>query len=544
MPTTIIAAVALAVAAPAERPNVVVLLVDDMGYSDPGYMGGEARTPNLDRLSAQGVTFLNCFNNAKCAPSRAALMTGLTCQRVKAFKSAGNIAENNAACIAEVLGASGYVTVIAGKWHVNPDPRDVGFRHQFGVKLAPHYFKRDAVGRPGEKAPGPITLNGEKVDPTTFPEDWYSTTAWTDFAIKTVREEALPERKPFFVYLAVNAPHAPLSAPREVVDRYTGVYEGGTDVARRGRYDRMVERGIVDPRTWKLPPFAPGKDGSVPKWDAFASKEKRLFRRKLALAAAMVDVIDREAGKLVRFLREAGQFENTLFIFLSDNGATAEQGIYGGLDFERLTEGDIDRLGTRAGLPGGTSGAVVAGVQNTPLRGYKTTLWDGGMRTSMIVHWPGRMAPAATTGYVRTPVSIMDIAPTIYEAAGVEYPREIAGRRLQPMDGASLVPLIVGDARGLPRGNAPLAFAYKQHRVVRTARWKLFSTDRKGPRWMLFGLDVDRSETTDVSREHPDVVRELGAFYQKWDEEIGVTSGYAGYFSKKKDKARDGKRKK
>jgi arylsulfatase len=366
-------------------------------------------------------------------------MTGMTCQRVKAFKSKGNIAANNATSIAEVLGQKGYATILSGKWHIAPDPLEIGFQNYFGTHLAPLYFKRDVAG-----SSRPLYLDAQKVAPETLPDDWYGTTALVDYAIKTIEEKTLDQEKPFFLYLSVNAPHAPLSAPAEVVEKYVGMYEDGTDAARRKRYERMVQLGLINPKILKLPAMEPDKDGKIPGWNGFTEKEQRLFQRKLALAAAMVDVIDQGTGKLVAFLKETKQYDNTLFIFLSDNGATAEQGLYGGLPFDKMTGRDIDSLGTRAGLPGGTSGPIVAAVQNTPFRGYKTTLWDGGMHTSMIIHWPGRMAKQAVVGYVRTPVSIYDIAPTIYAATGSSYPSEINGRKIQPMDGIDLLPLLEG----------------------------------------------------------------------------------------------------
>jgi len=518
------------------RPNIVILLVDDMGYSDPGYMGGEARTPNLDRLSEKGATFLNMFNNAKCAPSRAALMTGMFCQRVKAFRGAGNIAENNAACMAEVLGRNGYATIISGKWHIKPDPMDVGFERRMGVNLAPYYFKPKP--EPGEKM-HPLHLERETIDFASLPEDWYSTTAYTNYAIKAVEESALSKNKPFFLYLAVNAPHAPLCAPKEDIDKYDGVYDVGLPAIRRRRYERMVAKGIVDPETWKLPEYEPNKDGSAFDWERLSAKEKRFFQRKLQIATAMVDRVDQELGKLIGFLKGKGAWENTLLIFLSDNGATAEHGFYGGVEFDEMSDADIDAMGTRAGRDGGTSGTVVATVQNTPLRKYKTTLWEGGMRTSMIVHWPGGIAAKATRSYLREPVGIFDLAPTCYEAAGVSYPKNIAGRRTRPMDGVSLLGLLRGGR--IERRN--LCYAYKDFRVVRNEKWKLLGLFKtrdsakvgKGT-WQLFDLAKDRSETVDVADKHPEVVNELARVWDAWDEDVGVTVGYKNYWKNKAEK--------
>ncbi len=531
-------ALALGVAALfAEKTNVIVFLVDDMGYSDPGYMGGEAETPHLNQLSKEGVTFTNCYNNAKCAPSRAALMTGMSCQRVKAFKSKGNIAANNAASIAEILAEQGYATIHAGKWHIAPDPLQSGFQNHFGVNLAPFYFKRDVIGLPGrEKLPHPLMLEGERVDGHTLPDDWYGTRAYTDYAIEKIKEKALDQDKPFFLYLAINAPHGPLEAPKEVVDKYVNRYDEGTDVARKQRYDRLVELGVINPETLKLPEMPKNKDGEAQTWDTFNEKEQRLFKRKLAIAAAMVDIIDQETGKLIQFLKDTEQYENTLLIFLSDNGATAEQGVYGGLPFDTMTNEDIDVLGTRSGMKGGTSGGVVAAVQNVPYRGYKTSLWDGGMHTSMIINWPGHMSAAASRDFVRTPVSIYDLAPTIYAATGVEYPKEINGRELKNMDGVNILPLLVGQELD----DRYIRYAYKGDQVIRNDKFKLLGKrGKKSTIWALYDLQVDASETTDVIDQYPEQAKELIAEWERFDEYANIANGYDGFFANKGQKAKE-----
>ncbi|HMP75735.1 MAG TPA: sulfatase-like hydrolase/transferase [Kiritimatiellia bacterium] len=516
----------------ARPPNIVLILADDMGYSDPGYMGGEAATPNLDRLARDGVTFLNCFNNAKCAPSRAALMTGMNAVRVKAFRSKGNIRDNHAASMAEVLGARGYVTILAGKWHIAPDPWEVGFQHQFGSQITPYYFRPGPAGKRGG-----LMRNGQPVDHAALPDDWYSTIAYTDFAMESIREAALPVQKPFFLFLSYHAPHAPLSALEEDLAKYRGRYDEGTDAAAQRRYERMVEKGIVDPAIWSLPPqekHGSWREGNEPpRWKDFSDREKALFQRKLELTAAMVDRMDREIGRLLAFLEETGELERTLIIFLSDNGATHEMGVYGGVDMERLTDASLAQLGLRNGPAGGTAGPVVARVQNVPLRGYKTTLWDGGMRSSMIVHGPG--VRAASNGFVRTPVDIIDLAPTFYEVAGAEYPATIGTRSLLPMDGVSLVPLLKGE----PLPSRELFHAYKEDHVVRNERWKLFgryNQRKQDHRWQLFDLQADPAELKDVADRHPDVVSSLAAQWQAWNLKHGVIAGYQAYRAGKEDR--------
>ena len=523
-----------ALAQEGKPPNIVLILADDMGYSDPGYMGGEAATPHLDRLSREGATFLNCFNNAKCAPSRAALMSGMNAVRVKAFKSKGNLRDNRAACMAEVLGARGYATIMAGKWHIAPDPWELGFQHQFGSQITPYYFRPAPAGKKGG-----LTRNGAPVDHAALPVDWYSTTAYTDFAIERIRDVVLPEGKPFFLFLSYHAPHAPLSALEEDLARYRGRYADGTDAAAGQRYRRMVEKGIVDPKVWPLPPPEPHgswRDGSTaPQWADFSEKERALFQRKLELTAAMVDRMDREIGRLLAFLETSGQLENTWIFFLSDNGATHEQGVYGGVDPTRLTDAALARMGLRDGVSGGTAGPVVARVQNVPLRGFKTTLWDGGMRTSLIVHGPAARATNEPGAYIRTPVDITDLAPTFYALAGAAYPAQLGRRALDPMDGVNLLPLLRGEA--WPSRN--LFFAYKEDHVVRNERWKLFghyNQRKQTHRWQLFDVQTDPAELRNVADRNPEVVNQLAAQWQAWNRRYGVISGYQSYRAGKGDR--------
>ncbi len=511
-----------------EVPNVIVVLVDDMGYSDPGFMGGESKTPHLKNLAKNGVHFLNCFNNAKCAPSRAALMTGMTCQRVKAFQSAGNIEKNNATTIAEVLGQDGYVTIKSGKWHIEPSPLEVGFQYDFGMSLGPLYFKKDVLSNPKT-----LKREGVEVDGHSLPDDWFSTIAYTDYAIEKIEEKAISKEKPFFLYLALNAPHFPLSAPKEVVDKYEGVYDGGIDYIREKRYKRMVDLGIIDPTFLKLPVMNSYKK-KTPTWEQFSPKEKRLFKRKLQLVAAMVDVVDQQIGKLVSFLENKNQLENTVFIFLSDNGASAETGIYGGCDLDNMTDKEIDQLGTREGIRGrNNSGPIVANVQNTPFREDKSSLWEGGMRTSMIVHWPAFTKNKATQGFQRAPVCIYDLAPTIYDATGTSYPNQMNGRSLNKMDGVSILPIL----EGKPIDNRYIRFAYQGFRAIRDKNFKLLgSNGLKQVSWSLFNINKDQSEIENVIQQFPEKAQELISEWDRFDKYANITMGYKSYKEQKSRK--------
>ena len=480
------------------RPNVIIILYDDMGYSDPEYMGGEAQMPNLTRLADEGVTFLNCMNNAKCAPTRISIMSGINNLKLDVQGEAGgDFIENNAACIAELLVDEGYATILAGKWHIRTPPLESGFQFRFGEKFKASYFK-DSVNQ--------LMHQDQKIDKSTLPEDYYSTVAYTDYAIKTVKEEAVDKDKPFFLYYAVHTPHFNFHAPKEYIDKYKGRYDEGLDALSKQRFETMVEKGIIDPETWKLSPLA--HDGEQRKpyaWDDFNDKEKTYFSRKLEVIAGMLDIADEQVGRLVDMLEETGQDENTLIFFLSDNGACPQRGIYGGPDPNKMGEDTLETMGEFGQRSMGDSGSTVAAFQNTPLRGAKRSLWEGGMRTSMIVSWPGHMAESARDGYVREPVQIMDIAPTIYAAAGVTYPETLGQRTIDPMDGTSLLPLLNGESIE----ERAFWFSFLNYRMARQGNWKVLGNVGRRNTWWLFDLEKDPSESTDLSECMPELTEKL-----------------------------------
>lgn len=516
---------AAAVAAPRamgrrrKRPNILIILADDMGYSDLGCMGGEARTPNIDRLRRDGVLFTNAYNNAKCAPSRAALVTGLYNQRVGAHRSAGNIAEGDGVCAAELFKAAGYATIIAGKWHIKPDPLECGFQRHYGSLLSPFYFEPIyETGRHGVQEDGrPIEVD----------DSWYSTIAYTDFAIRALEKQRAKEDKPFFLFMSYHAPHWPLQALPKDIARYRGRYAAGTDALRQSRYDRLVELGTVDPKVWKLPPLEP----DVPRWRDLTAEQQRVMAMKLTIHAAMVDRLDREVGRLIEWLKASGQFDNTLIFVLSDNGASPEHGMLGRTDSLSRPgqQPAIEEMGSvHTYLSPGTLGAAAL---NAPLRKYKTTLYEGGCCTPLIVHWPGRIAhPGSTSQQV---CHVLDIVPTCLEAAGIAYSDRFAGRTLHRLDGKSLMGALKGNSIGPRR----LFWHYKQGRVVRDGRFKLIGKvavgARKGGPWELYDLSRDRSETRNIADEHPGKVEELAALWEKWNQDTHALEGYEAYSQKK-----------
>jgi len=502
------------------RPNILIVLADDMGYSDLGCMGGEARTQNIDKLRHDGVLFTNAYNNAKCAPSRAALMTGLYNQRVGAHRSAGDIGQGGGVCVAELLKAAGYATILAGKWHIKPDPLECGFERHYGSLMSPVYFAPIY-----ETGRGGIQEDGRTIE---VDDSWYSTVAYTDFAIRAIKQEAVETGKPFFLFLSCHAPHWPLQALREDIARYRGRYANGTDALRKARYKRLAELGIVDPEVWSLPELEPG----VPEWEELTKAQQEIMATKLAIHAAMVDRLDREVGRLIDWLKASGRFEDTLIFVLSDNGASPEHGMFGKTDSLSRPgrQPGIDEMGSvHTYLSAGTLGAAAV---NSPLRKYKTTLYEGGCCTPLIVHWPGRIAKPGSIS--RQVCHVLDIVPTCLEAAGISYPDRFTGRKLHRLEGRSLL----GALTGKPVEPRRLFWHYKQGRVVRDGDWKLVGKvaigARKGGQWELYDLRNDRSETRNVADKYPEKVRELAALWEQWNEDTQAVKGYEAYTQRKK----------
>ncbi|GAB6164216.1 hypothetical protein JCM19992_02160 [Thermostilla marina] len=487
----------------ADRPNILLILADDMGYSDLGCMGGDARTPNLDSLAAHGVLFVNFYNNAKCAPTRAALMTGLWNQRTRAYHAAGDVTLCGMTP-AEAL-ADEYVCLMIDKWHIRPKPLELGFERYFGSPLTPIYWWPES-----DTANSTIWIDDRpytEADMTVPVDDWYLTVEDTNFAIRFLKEEVVTQgkRKPFFMYYATHAPHWPLQAPRADVDRYLKTFENGTDAARRRRYEQMIRLGIVDQRHCKLSPL----DDKTPAWDALREDEKQYYRTALAVHTAMVDRLDQELGRLFDYLKANDLFDNTAIFFLSDNGASAEG------------HPTIIPPGRRLGDRGthGRLNAVGASVCNTPMRGFKSTLYEGGIATPMIFHWP---AGIGRPGIVSRQVGhVVDIFPTILEIAELDYPAEYAGRNLHPLDGRSLLPHL----RSGHETERTLCWNYERYAAVRQGPWKALLRRGRGNRpdgsWELYNLAEDRSETENLAASHPAVLESLRRIWEAWRQDVG-----------------------
>ena len=493
-----------AVAAAPPQPNILVILVDDMGFSDIGCYGSEIPTPNLDRLASNGLRFTQFYNTGRCCPTRASVLTGLYPHEA----GVGHMTEDdgvpgyrgrlNDRCvtIAEVLRGAGYFTAMSGKWHVGQNhgvvPWERGFERSLNSPAGWFYYPEGKQGR--------IFLNGQAFadDAPELPKNWYTTDLWTDYGIKFV-DEARAAQKPFFLYLAYNAPHFPLQAPPDEIAKFRGKYKSGWDKLREQRHARQKELGVVD-KAWPLSPRPP----LVRAWDKLNDQEKDRFDHIMAIYAACVAHMDTAVGRVVAALKQRGVLDNTLILFMSDNGGNAESGPEGRL------EGDS---------PGAAGSTVFCGqswatLENTPFRRYKHYNHEGGIATPLVVHWP---AGFAARGELRQqPGHLVDIMATCVDVAGAKYPVEFQGRTILPMEGRSLVPAFADKA--VERD--ALFWEHEGNAAVRVGDWKLVRFGRNGP-WELYNLKADRTELHDLAADEPERAKELAA---KWDAWAGRTN--------------------
>ncbi len=519
-----IAALLLA-ALPQERPNVVVVLADDMGYSDLGCYGGEIETPHLDALAANGLRFTQFANTGRCCPTRASLLTGLYPHQagvggmVHDEGKPGYRGRLNDSCatIAEVLGAAGYATMAAGKWHVTPFsyktrlgsdratwPRQRGFEHYYG-----------ALGGGGSYFDPPGLMRDNSYV-RVVDEDYYYTDAIGEEAARFVREQAGMHGRPFFLYVAYTAPHWPLHAREGDVARYAERYRGGWDELRRERYARMLDLGLVEER-WALTP----RDERVPAWDDEPNKE--WFARSMAVYAAQITAMDRSIGLVVTALEEIGALDDTLFLFLADNGGCDE--LLNGARYKRsddivdaaAPDGSPMRGGNRFDvLPGGPDtfasyGVGWANASNTPFRRYKKNSHQGGVATPLVVHWPAGIPADERGGLRHQPGHVIDVMATCVDVSGADYPEGV-----QPVEGVSLVPAFANE----PVERGPIFWEHIGHRGVRDGDWKLVKT--RGGEWELYDLAADRTELRDLAASEPARVERMEASWEAWAQRANV----------------------
>lgn len=487
-----------------KQPNIIVIMADDMGFSDIGCYGGEISTPNIDRLGRNGLRFTQFYNAARCCPSRASLLTGQYPHKagIGEMISAGNYAGYllpSTVTVAEALQKAGYNTYMSGKWHVGEDsvhwPLQRGFQKYYGlISGASSHYELDK---------GRIMLeNNKRIMPGN---DFYSTRAYTEKAVKYINE-GQASKKPFFLYLAYTAPHWPLHAPEKDVQKYLGKYMQGWDAVRKKRYQRLVEEGIIASEV-----RLSDRNPTIADWEK--EPDKPHWDRRMAVYAAMISIMDEEVGKIIATLEKQKALDNTLIFFLADNGGCAEvPHVYR----ERLKTMTEEQLSGKVGNETSYVGYEDrwANASNTPFRYYKQYIHEGGIASPLIVHWPDginkvRLVPDVT--------HIMDIMPTCLAAAGAAYPSTYAGHKIAGMDGKSMLPLFHNQKY---TGHESLLWEHFGNRGLREGKWKLVGL--KNGNWELYDMETDRTETNDLAAKYPEKVKELNQLYLKKAAQAGV----------------------
>lgn len=490
------------------RPNIIIILADDMGYSDVGCFGGEIPTPNIDKLGMGGIRLTQFYNNARCCPTRASLLTGLyphqagigrmsedpenTTINDEGLDGYRGYLTKNSVTVAEVLQTAGYHTYMTGKWHVGMHgkekwPLQRGFEKFYGILSGGSSYLRPFP-------PRGITI-GNSEPMYEFPDNYYTTDAFTDNAISFIKEQK--DDKPFFLYLAFTAPHWPLQAKEEDIALFKDTYLKGWDSIKHERLRKQIELGLVNPE-WGL------TEREMRPWFVLTEQEKKEVAYRMSVYAAQVYRMDLNVGKLTAYLRETGKANNTLILFMSDNGACAEP-------YKELGGKPKEEINDPNKFWAVSYGMGWANVSNTPYRKYKTQTYEGGAAAPFIAYWPnGIKSEAGKLG--ETPYHIIDVMSTLVEVSGASYPVEFNGNKIIPTEGISMLPEMLTN-----KGNAH-DYLYWEHEgscAVRYRNWKL-TKPKLNRAWELYDVEKDRTETADVAGLHPDIVQQLKAKWEAW----------------------------
>jgi arylsulfatase len=513
-------------------PNVLLIVADDMGYSDIGPFGGEIATPTLDTLAQEGLRLANFHVLGKCSPSRSVLLSGMDNHRAglgeMSERTSDDIKKNpgyeghlnhRVAALPEVLKANGYRTYMVGKWHLGEDERTIpharGFDETFvlvdggGSHWADSKWITPTI-------PMTYSRNGKELD--SLPEDFYSSKDYTDALVEWIKRDQGNDQ-PFFAYLAYTAPHDPLHAPQEYIDKYKGVYDGGWDTLRGKRLQRLKDLGIIGKNAKPFPRLP-----SVEAWEELSEEERAMAARDMEVYAAMVDYMDGQIKRVIDQLKASGEYENTLIIFFSDNGANGSSVMhYPGQTEEYVSTFD-NRLENR-GLENSLidQGPGWAQASMTPSRMYKGFTAEGGIRAPLIVKLPGKMANAGRID--QSFLHIRDIMPTILDAANIEQPGEsFAGRPVQPIQGNSVLPLLDGRESETGPGVNEVGYELSGMKAFIAGHWKaLWMPLPNGTgEWELFDLKQDPGELNDLAKKHPQKLEELVNRWEQYEEENGV----------------------
>ncbi|MFV0377651.1 MAG: arylsulfatase [Mangrovibacterium sp.] len=509
------------------RPNILLIMLDDMGYSDLGCYGGEIQTPNIDQLAKTGIRFTQMHNSARCCPTRASLLTGQHPQAAGIDGMGVNLAMNTAT-IAEVLKENGYHTGMTGKWHLSEtkalnDPQEQlqwlanrvdhgpfsplenypcnrGFDEHWGVIWGVVNFF------------DPFSLVHNEEPIREVPDDFYMTDFVTQKSLDLI-DEYSKDDKPFFLYVAHTAPHWPLHALPEDIAKYKDTYTDGWDAMRKNRYSRMVEMGLIDSVTYKLPENSSGQS-----WDE--CEEKDYESACMSVHAAMIDRVDQGIARIIQKLKETGQYENTIIFVLSDNGASYERGYLPGFDRPGFTR-DSTIIDFNSPHPGPETtwdyiGKAWASASNTPFRYWKMESYEGGTATPFIVHWPAGLKGKENT-INRGVAHVMDVLPTCLELTGASYPAMNKGEKTIPPAGTSLLPLLYGEKESI---HDTICWEHQRGRAIRIGEWKMSALPRQ--KWELFHITKDHTEMNNLASEMPEKVAEMNAAWEKWANSLHI----------------------
>ncbi|WP_020472643.1 arylsulfatase [Zavarzinella formosa] len=503
------------------RPNILLIVADDMGFSDAGCYGGEIATPNLDMLAKNGLRFTQFYNTARCWPSRASILTGYYAQQVRrdtvpGIKSGSQgVRPAWAKLLPEMLKPFGYRTYHSGKWHVDGKPLENGFDHSYSLDDHDRHF-----------TPRKHTEDDKPLPPADAKSGYYSSTAIADHAVKCLKEHAEKHAdKPFFEYLAFTAPHFPLQAPPEDIAKYRKKYLDGWDAMREDRWRRLQELKIGGTSLSAIerevgPPYAfpeaikklgPNELNRPLPWKDLNAEQREFQADKMAVHAAMVDRMDREIGRVLDQLKAAKSLDNTLVFFMSDNGASAEIMVRG--------DGHDQHAECGTGATFLSIGPGWSSLANTPFRRHKTWVHEGGISTPLIVHWPKGIAARGETRH--TPGHLIDLVPTILEVTGGKRPETWEGKPVPAPPGKSLVPVFAKDG---PVSRDFLWWQHEGNRALRVGDWKIVAAGKESP-WELYDLSSDRSESKNLAKDKPEKARELAVIWTKQQEEYAALAG-------------------
>jgi arylsulfatase A-like enzyme len=500
------------------RPNIILVMADDLGWSDIGCYGGEIETPHIDSLARDGLRFTQFYNNAICGPTRASLLTGLYCQQIGHRGDRWNEPKDFNKCVTlgEVLQQAGYNTAMVGKWQGRDSALDRGFDRFYGPMC------QAKISYYHEVKSNPYFVDRKRIK---LPDDFYLTDALNDYALQFLKS-SVTEKEPFFLYVAHIAPHWPLHAREADVAHYRDKYlKLGWDEIRQQRFKSQRQSGLI-PTEWELA----SRPSGVRDWKA--EKFKSWQAERMAVYAAQVAAIDRGLGQLLLALKEAGEEDNTLVMFLSDNGAAPDGGLVpnksgfgfspSGKNTAWRKDGEAIRPGSGPdNLPGphdtfAAYGLAWANASNTPMRGTKLGAYEGGIRTPLVARWPAVIHDGDKL--TRQSGHVIDFMATCLDVANADYPTEFEGRRPLPLEGKSLLPVFKGEQR---EEHEQLCWIVPRHHAIRVGDWKALRP-RTGGTWQLFNLASDGTETTDLASQEPERLEQLASQFEAWRKRVGA----------------------